>query len=154
MSAQIKFLKICRSESMLNCRFRQSRIKFTHTTWVVWEARPYFWLKGCNGQLSVYVLSIVVDNKVAISVKLKGRSIIPVTFKIKFLFELAILYIIFNMATSNIKRSPSLPTCLIGQYCRFCYILEKVNFISSADCNNENKLKVTLKFTLTKVTFN
>ena len=31
---------------------------------------------------------------------------------------------------------------------------EKVNFILSVGCNNKNKLKVTLKYTLTKVTFN
>ena len=45
----------CRSELTLNCRFRQSRIKLTHTTWVVWEAMPKSWLKGCNAQLCMYV---------------------------------------------------------------------------------------------------
>ena len=33
-------------------------------------------------------------------------------------------------------------------------IFEKVNFILSVACNNENKLKETLKFTSAKVTFN
>ena len=28
----------------------------------------------------------------------------PVTFKVKFMFELAILYIIFNMAASNLNK--------------------------------------------------
>ena len=48
-------LKICRSESTLNCRSRRSRIKLTHTTWVVWEGRQSSWPKGCNGHLWVYV---------------------------------------------------------------------------------------------------
>ena len=47
--------KIWRSESALNCRYRQSCIKLTHTTWVVWEARPKTWLKACNDQLCMYV---------------------------------------------------------------------------------------------------
>ena len=33
-------------------------------------------------------------------------------------------------------------------------IFEKVNFILSLNCNNERKLKVLLKFTLARVTFN
>ena len=37
---------------------------------------------------------------------------------------------------------------------RHCHILEKVNFILSLGCNNDNQLKVTLKFTLDKVSFN
>ena len=35
-----------------------------------------------------------------------------------------------------------------------CHICVKVNFILPVDCKNEKKLKVTLKFTLAKVTFN
>ena len=31
---------VTRSEATLNCRSRHSRIKLTHATWVVWEARP------------------------------------------------------------------------------------------------------------------
>ena len=42
-------------ESTLNCRFRHSCIKLTHTTWVVWEDRPLSSLKLCNGQLCMYV---------------------------------------------------------------------------------------------------
>ena len=38
-----------------------------------------------------------------VRVKLKGGSYLPVTFKVKFMFELALLHIIFNMATSNNK---------------------------------------------------
>ena len=60
------------------------------------------------------------------------------------------------------KRSLSLPLCLknlfnwavLSTLLRHCHILEEVNFILSLDCNNEKKLKVTLKFTLAKVTFN
>ena len=37
-------------------------------------------------------------------VKLKGRIILAVTFKVKFMFEFAILYIIFNIATSIINK--------------------------------------------------
>ena len=33
------------------------------------------------------------------------------------------------------------------------YIFNKINFILCVSCNNEKKLKVTLKFTLAKVTF-
>ena len=35
-----------------------------------------------------------------------------------------------------------------------CHIFGKVNFILSVGCNKENKLKLTLKFTLAKGTFN
>ena len=36
--------------------------------------------------------SLQVDNTVKVSVKLKGESSLPVTFIVKFMFELAILY--------------------------------------------------------------
>ena len=39
-SAMKNFPNICNSESMLNCRFRHTCIKLTHTIWLVWEARP------------------------------------------------------------------------------------------------------------------
>ena len=70
------------------------------------------------------------------------------------------------MATSNINKMTTLnkktkhvittafkKTCLIEQ-CYRAIFLEKVNFILSVSCNNENKLKMTLKFTLAKFIFN
>ena len=46
-------------------------------------------------------------------------------------------------------------TCLIEQFYRHCsdtaIVLNEVNFILSAGFNNENNFKVTLKFTLAKV---
>ena len=53
------FLKIYRSETRLKCRSRHSRIKLTHTTWVVWKARPYSWVKVYNGQLCMYVIILI-----------------------------------------------------------------------------------------------
>ena len=68
-----------------------------------------------------------------VEVGVKLRIILSVTFKVKFMFELAI--------------------CLIEQCYRHCseYIFEKVNFILSVSCNNEN---VTLQFPLTKGNLN
>ena len=37
-------------------------------------------------------------------VEVKVKIILSDTFKVKFMFEIAILYIIFNMATSNINK--------------------------------------------------
>ena len=78
------------------------------------------------------------------------------------MFELVIFYIICNMATSYVNEMSKheAPCC----YCvklEQCYrhysgtavCLKKVNFILSANFNNENKLKVNLKFTLAKRTF-
>ena len=59
----------------------------------------------------------------------------------------------------NQKQSISLPlrykkTCLIQQFYWHCsdanifFVFEKVNFILLLRCNNKNKLKVILKFTL------
>ena len=75
------------------------------------------------------------------------------------MFELAISYAIFGMATSNLnkisiynkkmKSAVATPlkkkTCLIEQFYRLC---------SDACCHNENQLNVTLEFPLAKVTFN
>ena len=36
--------------------------------------------------------------------KAKDKIILPVNFKVKFMFEIAILCIIFNMATSNSNK--------------------------------------------------
>ena len=44
-----------------------------------------------------------MDNVVEVSIKLKGRIMLPVTFKVSFMSELAILYVIYNMATSNMN---------------------------------------------------
>ena len=48
--------------------------------------------------------------------------------------------------------------CVIKQCYRHCsdtaIFLEKVNFILSVTCKNENKLKVTLQFPLDRGTFN
>ena len=77
------------------------------------------------------------------------------------MFELAILYIIFNMATSNINKmsiynkitKPTVATALkrktrlIKQYYRHCsdtaIFLNKVKYILCISCNNEIKLEVT-----------
>ena len=37
-------------------------------------------------------------------VEVKVKIILSDTFKVKFMFEIAILYIIFNMATSNMNQ--------------------------------------------------
>ena len=82
------------------------------------------------------------------------------------MFELAVLYIIFNMATSNInkmwkynkKRSPQLSLWLkkLEQFYWPCYaiFLKKLTFLLSVGSNNERKSKVTLKLTLIKFNFN
>ena len=68
-----------------------------------------------------------------------------------------------EMSNYNKKRRPSLPlrfknTCFIllmlPALLRHCHIFKNVNFILTLGCNNKNKLKITLKFTLAKVTFN
>ena len=58
------------------------------------------------------------------------------------MFEFAILYIIFNMATSNLNK------LIIYNKKR-----KKLTFLPKS-CNNENKLKVTYQFPLAKGTFN
>ena len=45
--AMKSYLKI---ESILSCRSRHSWVKLTRTTWVVWKARLYSWLRICNYQ--------------------------------------------------------------------------------------------------------
>ena len=78
------------------------------------------------------------------------------------LFELAILYITFNMATVNLnkmiiynnkhKEGPRChcvkKTSLIEQFYRHCsgtaIFLKKVNFILSVSCYNGNTLKIPL----------
>ena len=54
-TAMKNFLKNLSFGVGFSCRFRHSCIKLTHTTWVVSEARPQSWLKGCSGQLCMYV---------------------------------------------------------------------------------------------------
>ena len=90
---------------------------------------------------------------------------LPVTFKVKLLFQLAIVFIIFNTATSNLnkmmiynkkKKKHLVATtlkkkaCLMEQFYRHCsgtaIFFEEVNFILSVSYNNEIKLKVTLPF--------
>ena len=96
-----------------------------------------------------------MDNIVEVSVELKGRIILPVTFKVKFMLELDLLYIIFNMAASYINKMSiqkeneecrchcvKKKTCLTVH--RHCHIFVKVNIILSVSCNNEDKLKATL----------
>ena len=81
---------------------------------------------------------------------------------------LAILYIIFDMAihvltkrTYTTKRMNSvvasaLNWAVLSILLRLHTFLKKkkVDFILSLGCNNEKKLKVTLKFTLTKLASN
>ena len=66
------------------------------------------------------------------------------------MFEFVILYIIFNMVTSNNKKKlaykKKLNGAALSAVLRHCHILLLV-------CNNEKKLKATLEFTLGKVTF-
>ena len=85
---------------------------------------------------------------------------------------LAVLYVNFNTATLNInemsnqnkKRSSSLPLRFskkkylfnLGNFIDIAPSLpyfKNANFILYVGCNNKKKLKVTLKFTLLKVTF-
>ena len=85
------------------------------------------------------------------------------------MFDVAILYIIFNMTTSNIskmskynkKQENIVATAFKKTYSREqCYcsgtaiFFDKVNVILSLGCNNGKKLKVALKFISAKVTFN
>ena len=53
-----KFLKNLSFGVDVKCRARHLCIKLTHTTWVVWEARPQSRLKGCNGQLCMYDIAV------------------------------------------------------------------------------------------------
>ena len=58
---------------------------------------------------------------VAEIVKLNDETpILPVTFKFKFMFELVVLYIIFNMATSYINKTKFAVAGLIKQCYRHC----------------------------------
>ena len=88
-----------------------------------------------------------------------------------FMFELAVLHTIFNMATSNINKmsiynkntKPHVATafkkktCLIKQFYRHCSVtaifFKKLNFISPVSCNSEITLKLTFQFSV-KGTFN
>ena len=76
-----------------------------------------------------------------------------------FMFEFAILYIIFNMATLNINKMGIFNKKKQTRRCHYnlfnrtvlsllfhdCHMFEKVLFVSF---NNENKLKVPFKVTL------
>ena len=64
------------------------------------------------------------------------------------MFELAILYIIFNMATSNLNEMSNHNK---ENECVLIYFFENVNFILSVGCNNEKKSKLTLKFIYTYI---
>ena len=89
-----------------------------------------------------------------------------------FMFEIAILYITFNMATSNInkmsnhnkKRCSSLPLCfkknllylgnVIDIASTLSYFWKNYLYYISVGFNKVKKLKLTLKFTLAKAIFN
>ena len=78
------------------------------------------------------------------------------------MFELAISYTIFDMATSNLNKISIynkwlLPLrrkklVLLSGFINFAPALPYFNFILSVSCNNDNQL--TLQFPLAKGTFN
>ena len=86
------------------------------------------------------------------------QIILPITFKV-FMFELDILYIIFNTATSNINKMSKYSkkqkiiaatafkkilcnSAMLFTSFRHCHIFRKVNIILSFACINEEKLRV------------
>ena len=74
-----KFLKnISFRVDVLNCMSPHLRIELTHTTWMVWEARPKFWLKACNGQC---IVCNAMQNLISADNSLPLEK--PIEFKIK-----------------------------------------------------------------------